>query len=225
MLSLPGAVCVAVAPPPGPFTACRSIECGHVLPVALATLISTVSPTRARSIGPGTVPLKVQYVYVSPGATSATTSRVWSSTLTVVGDVRVMAGGTAVALPAMAFTVAALAAGSVFFAAVPCCTPATGAAGAATAGRSWTTGAAVVTAWIPPDAPRAATTSAAAAAMPMAPSSAPMAVFACDSLAPVRAWRGAWSRSVSPVIPVPPMRVEPESASPVAGIGRQGRRA
>jgi hypothetical protein len=57
----PGATWVTLAPPPGPVTACRSMLCVTPASAALRRVISTVSPSRTRSIGPGTVPLKVQY--------------------------------------------------------------------------------------------------------------------------------------------------------------------
>jgi quercetin dioxygenase-like cupin family protein len=56
-----GRICVTAAPPPGPVTACRSMLCVTPESLALPRLISTVSPSRTRSIGPGTVPSKVQY--------------------------------------------------------------------------------------------------------------------------------------------------------------------
>ena len=56
----PGATWVDLAPPPGPVTACRSME--WMLPESSAffKVSSTVSPTRTRMNGPGTVPLNVQ---------------------------------------------------------------------------------------------------------------------------------------------------------------------
>ena len=55
-----------VAPPPGPVTACRSIECVLCAVGRLVSLISTVSPSRTRTNGPGTVPPNVQKVYSTP---------------------------------------------------------------------------------------------------------------------------------------------------------------
>jgi hypothetical protein len=56
----PGASCVALAPPPGPVTACKSMLCETLLSGAFFSVNSTVSPWRTRSIGPGTVLPKVQ---------------------------------------------------------------------------------------------------------------------------------------------------------------------
>jgi hypothetical protein len=51
---------VKTAPPPGPVTACRSIECEKELEVSFFRCNSIVSPKRTRSIGPGIVPSKVK---------------------------------------------------------------------------------------------------------------------------------------------------------------------
>jgi hypothetical protein len=59
-VSCPGLVEVNTAPPPGPVTACRSIECGKALEVSFLRCSSTVSPRRMRIIGAGIVPLKVK---------------------------------------------------------------------------------------------------------------------------------------------------------------------
>ena len=56
----PGAAWVATAPPPGPVTAWKSTECIMALSSAFFIDTSTVSPTRTRTNGPGTLPLKVQ---------------------------------------------------------------------------------------------------------------------------------------------------------------------
>jgi hypothetical protein len=48
------------APPPGPVQAWKSTLCAKELLSWLRSVTSIVSPTRARTIGPGTVPLKVQ---------------------------------------------------------------------------------------------------------------------------------------------------------------------
>jgi hypothetical protein len=55
----------------------------------------TVSPTRTRIIGPGTVPLNVQKRYCTPLASVPVISFVSSSTATVAGRRRWMGGGTA----------------------------------------------------------------------------------------------------------------------------------
>ena len=81
-----------VAPPPGPMTAWRSIEC--VIAVSRFSRLSvTVSPTMTRTIGPGTVSLKVQYWYVTPSSMAATAIFVYMLTVMFWGCVRVSAGG------------------------------------------------------------------------------------------------------------------------------------
>src|SRR3989304_4322369 len=64
--------------------------------VSLALFLSfnsTVSPCRTRSIGPGTVPSKVQNSYSTPSARRAFFSTVSSSILTVVAARRPTGGG------------------------------------------------------------------------------------------------------------------------------------
>src|SRR3990170_4687328 len=94
VLLSPGRTLVTPAPPPGPFTACRSMLWPTAFVSGLTNVSSTVSPSMTRIIGPGTVPSNVQKEYVVPSANSETTSWTVSVTRTVVGSVRVMGGGT-----------------------------------------------------------------------------------------------------------------------------------
>src|SRR3546814_15713200 len=57
---------VDVEPPPGPVTPCRSMLCGILLSGMLRRWNWIVSPWRTRMKLPGTVPPKVQKVYVVP---------------------------------------------------------------------------------------------------------------------------------------------------------------
>src|SRR3990167_5523892 len=57
---------VATPPPPGPVTAWKSTLCMCSLSAAFFSETSTVSPTRTRTIGPGTLPLKVQNLKLAP---------------------------------------------------------------------------------------------------------------------------------------------------------------
>src|SRR3546814_6814221 len=69
-LTCPGAVKVDVEPPPGPVTPCRSMLCGILLSGMLRRWNWIVSPWRTRMKLPGTVPPKVQKVYVVPSERS-----------------------------------------------------------------------------------------------------------------------------------------------------------
>ena len=69
----------------------------------LRSRISTVSPSRTRSMGPGTLPPKVQKVYSTPLASVPFSSVVSRSTSTRAGRVRSMAGGTIGGLSSAAF--------------------------------------------------------------------------------------------------------------------------
>src|SRR6185369_3926434 len=100
----PGITCVTAAPPPGPVTACRSIECALCAVVWFLSLICTVSPSRTRSNGPGTVPPNVQNVYSTPLASVPFCSVVSSSDLTLAGAERWIAGGTPGGASSTAFT-------------------------------------------------------------------------------------------------------------------------
>ncbi len=60
LLVSPGATWVTAAPPPGPVTAWKSTEWMLTLLSSFLRLMVTSSPWRTRSIGPGTVLLKVQ---------------------------------------------------------------------------------------------------------------------------------------------------------------------
>jgi len=91
----PGMICVTAAPPPGPVTARRSIECALWLEGRLMSRISTVSPARTRKNGPGRVPPNIQNVYSTPFASVPFSSVVKSSTTTRAGRARSSAGGTA----------------------------------------------------------------------------------------------------------------------------------
>ena len=53
-------IVLITAPPPGPVTAWKSTEWLIMLFLAFLKWTSTVSPTRTRTNGPGTLPLKVQ---------------------------------------------------------------------------------------------------------------------------------------------------------------------
>src|SRR5262252_9216184 len=94
VLASPGTTCVSTEPPPGPLTACRLILCVSDVPGEFFSVSSTVSPWRTRTIGPGTVPLKVQNRYATPSASRAVTSRVSRSTLTTAGSLRPTGGAT-----------------------------------------------------------------------------------------------------------------------------------
>src|ERR1035437_5622201 len=104
--SCPGSVSDALAPPPGPVTACRSMLCGIVLDASFLRCSSTRSPSRTRMNEPGTAPPRAREPPPAPppppprpvspalsGSRSvfSTTSRF---TITFVGCDRVMGGGT-----------------------------------------------------------------------------------------------------------------------------------
>ena len=63
-----------------------------------------MSPWRTRMKLPGTVPPKVQNVYVTPSAIGFSTSRTSSSTITLAGAWRPVAGGTCGGLVSTACT-------------------------------------------------------------------------------------------------------------------------
>ena len=84
-LTWPGAVNVDVEPPPAPVTPCRSMLCGILLSGMLRRWNWIVSPWRTRMKLPGTVPPKVQNVYVVPSEISMSFSITSSSTMTLAG--------------------------------------------------------------------------------------------------------------------------------------------
>src|SRR3972149_853345 len=100
-VSPPGTASLAALPPPGPVTAWKSTEWSCVLAAAFLKWTTTVSLTRMRKNGPGTVALNVQYTNVVPGSISATTSLASKYRSTIVGVVRVSGGGRCVAFFAM----------------------------------------------------------------------------------------------------------------------------
>src|SRR5574341_928497 len=81
--SPPGGVWEYNEPPPVPRIPCESIECDIVLLAMFLICISTNCPSRRRIIGPGTVPLKVQYMYVMPSANCPINSCVTNVTTTL----------------------------------------------------------------------------------------------------------------------------------------------
>src|SRR3954463_6777395 len=78
--------------------------CGILLSGWFLRWNSTVSPWRTRMKLPGTVPPKVQNVYLTPAAISRSTSRTSSSTMTLAGAWRPVGGGTRGGLVSTAFT-------------------------------------------------------------------------------------------------------------------------
>ena len=93
VLTWPGAVNDASAPPPGPVAAWKSILCGTVESERLANSNSTVSPSRTRIIGPGTWPPNVQNLYSTPSAMRITFSCTSNFTLTRAAWLRFTGGG------------------------------------------------------------------------------------------------------------------------------------
>src|ERR1035437_590450 len=92
--SCPGSVSDALAPPPGPVTACRSMLCGIVLDASFLRCSSTRSPSRTRMNEPGTAPPNVHAVYSTLSASRSVFSTTSRFTITFVGCDRVMGGGT-----------------------------------------------------------------------------------------------------------------------------------
>src|SRR4030066_1431993 len=88
----PGMVCVAFAPPPGPVTACMSIEWMFLLLSLFFKRNSIVSPARTLTNGPGTVPLNVQNSYSTPSASCPYTSLVSISIITFADVVGLISG-------------------------------------------------------------------------------------------------------------------------------------
>src|SRR6266511_5227345 len=67
----------------------KSIECGNVLDSRLVRENSIVSPSVARTTGPGNCPLKVQALYFVPLlSTTTSVSTAVNSTLTVLASAR-----------------------------------------------------------------------------------------------------------------------------------------
>ncbi len=85
-------------PPPGPVTAWKSTLWGIRLLLRFSNWSRSVSPTRTRMNGPGTLPLNVQNVYrvgcASPSMSTPMRSSVYIFTFTIAGRFRVIGGGT-----------------------------------------------------------------------------------------------------------------------------------
>src|SRR3990170_6287488 len=103
----PGGVWVTFAPPPGPVTACISMECIFMLVLLFLRLNVTVSPSLTRANGPGTDPLNVQNVYSTPSANDPFFSTVSRSIVTLAPPALLIGGGISGAVVIFATSFAA----------------------------------------------------------------------------------------------------------------------
>ena len=89
-----GGVSLAIAPPIGTAAAWKSILCGIIELAELESCTSTISPSRTRMNGAGTLPFNVQNLNCTPSIKSIICSSAVSFTTTFAGELRSIGFGT-----------------------------------------------------------------------------------------------------------------------------------